>query len=148
MQARLNIFLAWFFMPQTIVMGWIAAVGGSVLQVLGSPVTEGDIPSRLMGAVLLFAALYLVWHFRGGNLPPEGKPEGNGYRFGHKLVLAGNVMAACLFVYQFFEPSIDSHNLHLVLTKFTNAFGYLCMGFFAVGFSLLYQSSLPQESQS
>lgn len=140
---NLNIFAAWFFMPQTITMGWVAAAGRMLLETFGVATTEGDIPGRLVGALLLFLAVYLVWHFRG-NLPPQGKREGNGYTFGHRLVLVGNVMAACLFVFHFFAPGIENYNAHLVLDKFTTAFGYLCLGFFAVGFSFIYQSSLPQ----
>jgi len=139
-----NIFAAWFFMPQTIAMGWVASAGRMVLEALGVATTEGDIPGRLVGALLLFLGVYLVWHFRG-NLPPQGKAQGNGYRFGHWLVLVGNLLAACLFVFHFFAPGVENYNAHLVLEKFTTAFGYLCMGFFAVGFSFIYQSSLPQE---
>ena len=147
MQARFNIFSAWFFMPQTLFMGWVAATGGILLGLLGLPVTEGDIPSRLVGALLLFAGVFVVWHLRGGSLPPEGKADGSGYRFGHKLVLTGNVLAACLFVFHFFAQGISDYNTHLVLDKFTTMFGYLCMGFFAGGFSFIYQSSLPQEEK-
>ncbi len=144
---NLNIFAAWFLMVQTLTMGWVAATGRMLLEVLGVATVEGDIPGRLVGAILLFAAVYLVWHFRG-SLPPEGKPEGDGYLFGHRLLLVGNVLAASLFVFHFFAPGIDGYNTHLVLDKFTTSFGYFAMGFFAVGFSLLYQSSLPQEKNS
>lgn len=147
MQARLNIFLAWFFMPQTLFMGWVAVGGRMLLEALGVATTEGDIPGRLVGALLLFLAVFLAWYFLRG-LPPQGKPGGNGYRFGHKLVLAGNLMAALLFVFHFFAQGIADYNTHLVLGKFTTAFGYLCMGFFAAGFSYIYQSSLPQEKNS
>ncbi|GAB1234643.1 hypothetical protein UT5_10370 [Ferrigenium sp. UT5] len=140
----MNVFAAWFFMPQTIAMGWVAAAGRMLLETLVVVTTEGDIPGRLVGALLLFLAVYLVWHFRG-DLPPQGKATGNGYRFGHRLVLVGNVMAAALFVFYFFAPSVENYNAHLLLEKFTTAFGYLCMGFFAGGFSFIYQSSLPQE---
>lgn len=146
MKARINLFCAWFFIPQTLAMGWVAALGGALLNALGAATQEGDIPSRLAGALLLLMAVYLVFHFRG-SLPPEGKPEGNGYRFGHRVVLLGNVLAALLFVFQFFLPSITDHNTHLILDKFTTAFGYWAMGCWAVGFSFLYQSSLPQEAK-
>lgn len=144
---NLNIFAAWFFMPQTIAMGWVASAGRMLLETFGAATTEGDIPGRLVGALLLFLAVYLVWHFRGA-LPPQGKPAGSGYVFGHRLVLVGNVLAACLFVFHLFAPAIDGYNMHLVLEKITTTFGYLCLGCFAIGFSFIYQSSLPQEKNS
>lgn len=143
---NLNIFAAWFFIPQTIMMGWVAAAGQILLEILGVPTTEGDIPGRLVGALLLFLAVYWVWHFRG-NLPPQGKIGGNGYTFGHRLVLVGNVLAACLFVFHFFAPGIENYNARLVLEKFTTAFGYLCLGFYAVGISFIYQSAMLPEKK-
>lgn len=146
MQARINLFLAWFFIVQTLAMGWVAAVGRALLETLGVATFEGDIPGRIVGALLLLMLVYLVFHFRG-SLPPEGKPEGNGYRFGHRAVLLGNVLAAALFVFQFFAPFIEDYNTHLVLNQFTTAFGYWVMACWAVGFSFLYQSSMPQEAK-
>jgi hypothetical protein len=146
MQARFNLFFAWFFIPQTLAMGWVAAVGRTLLEALGVSTFEGDIPGRIVGALLLLLVVYLVLHFRG-SLPPEGKPGGNGYRFGHRAVLLGNVLAALLFVFQFFASSISDYNTHLVLNQFTTACGYWVMACWAVGFSFLYQSSMPQEAK-
>lgn len=143
---NVNIFAAWFFMVQTLAMGWVAAVGRIVLEMLGATTHEGDIPGRLVGALLLFAVVYLVWHLRR-SLPPVGKPEGNGYVLGHRLVLAGNLMAASLFLFHFFAKTINDFNTHLVLDKFTTSFGVMCMGLMAVGFSLIYQSSMPQAEK-
>lgn len=144
---NLNIFAAWFFMSQTLAMGWVAAAGNILLQMLGVPTHEGDIPGRIVGALLLLLVIYLVWHFLRA-LPPQGKPDGNGYKLGHRVVLAGNILACLLFVFHFFATAIDSYNTHLVLNKFTTSFGYFAMGCFAIGFSLIYQSSLPQEKKS
>lgn len=144
---NLNTFAAWFFIPQTVGMVWVTGAGTLLLGALSVPAQEGDVPSRIVGALLLLLAVFLVWYFMRG-LPPQGKPGGNGYAFGHKLVLAGNAMAASLFVFQFFAAGIESYNLHLVLNKFTTAFGYLAMGCFAIGFSMIYQSALPQEEKS
>jgi hypothetical protein len=144
---NLNVFAAWFFIPQTLAMAWVAAAGRVLLEMLGVATREGDIPGRMVGALLLFLVIYLVHHFLHA-LPPRGRPEGSGYVFGHRLVMAANVMAGLLFVFQFFAGSIDSYNLHLVLNKFTTSFGYLAMGCFAIGFSMIYQSSLPQEKNS
>jgi hypothetical protein len=145
MSARFNIFFAWFFMIQTLAMGWVAAVGRILLEVLGIETFEGDIPGRIVGALLLLLLVYLVMHFRGA-LPPEGKAGGNGFRIGHRILLLGNVLAALLFVFHFFATGIEGYNTHLILNKFTTAFGYLAMGLFAIGFSLIYQSGLPEKS--
>lgn len=144
MWQKVNMFVAWFFIPLTLVMGWVAVVGRIVLELLGVNTHEGDIPGRIVGALLLFAAVYLVLHLRG-SLPPEGKPEGNGFRFGHRLVLAGNLLSGLFIVFQFIFPLIGSRDLWLVLDRFTNAFGYWAMAFWVVGFSFLYQSSLPKK---
>lgn len=144
MQARINLFLAWFFMLQTLAMGWVAAAGRVLLEVLGVQTYEGDIPGRMAGALLLLLVIYLVQHVRG-SLPPASDPQGSGYRISHKLLLAGNLMACALFVFQFFAGSIEGYNTHLILEKFTTAFGYMAMGVFAIGFSMLYQSGLPAE---
>ncbi len=141
-----NVFAAWFFIPQTLAMAWVAAAGRALLEMLGVATPEEGIPGRIVGALLLLLVIYLVFHFLRG-LPPRGKPEGSGYTYGHRLVLAGNILAALLFVFHFFASGIESYNAHLILDKFTTAFGYLAMGCFAVGFSLIYQSSLPQESK-
>ncbi|HEX7454844.1 MAG TPA: hypothetical protein VF296_02275, partial [Gallionella sp.] len=139
-----NIFAAWFFMSQTLAMGWVAASGNILLEMLGVPTHEGDVPGRIVGALLLLLIIYMVWHFMRG-LPPHGKPEGNGYKFGHRVLLAGNILACLLFVFHLFASDIEGYNTHLILNTFTTSFGYFAMGCFAVGFSLIYQSSLPQE---
>jgi len=144
MWQKVNIFVAWFFIPLTLSMGWVAAIGRIVLELLGVATHEGDIPGRIVGALLLFGAVYLVLHFRG-SLPPEGKPEGSGFRFGQRLVLAGNLLSGLFVVFQFIFPLIESRDVHLVLDGFTNAFGYWSMAFWVVGFSFLYQSSLQKK---
>lgn len=144
---NLNIFAAWFFMLQTLAMGWVAAAGNILLELLGIPTHEGDVPGRIVGALLLLLIISLVWHFMRG-LPPQGKPEGNGYKFGHRVLFAGNILASLLFVFHFFANGIDSYNTHLILYTFTTSFGYFAMGCFAIGFSFIYQSSLPQEKKS
>jgi hypothetical protein len=142
-----NIFAAWFFMSQTLAMGWLAAAGNLLLEMLGAPAQEGGVPGRIVGALLLLLIIYLAWHFMRG-LPPQGKPEGNGYRVGHRVLLAGNILACLLFVFNLFASGIEGYNTHLVLNTFTTTFGYFAMACFAIGFSLVYQSSLPQEKKS
>ena len=142
--ARINVFMAWFFIPITLGMGWVAAAGRIVLEILGVATHEGDIPGLLVGAVLLLAAVFLVMYFRG-SLPPEGKPEGKGYTFGHRIVLAGNILAAMFVIFQITHPLIANLDLRKLLDGFTDAFGYWTLACWAIGFSLLYQSSLPVE---
>ena len=144
MRHKVNLFMAWFFIPLTLVMGWVAAAGRVVLELLGATTHEGDIPGRIVGALLLFGAVYLVQYLRG-SLPPEGKPGGNGFRFGDRLVLAGNLLSGLFIVFQFIYPLIGSRDLWRVLDGFTNAFGYWAMAFWVAGFSFLYQSSLPEK---
>ncbi|MDO9054872.1 MAG: hypothetical protein Q7U37_13215 [Gallionella sp.] len=144
MLARINIFVAWFLIPQTLTMGWVAAIGRIVLELLGVNTYEGDIPGRIVGALLLLAAVYLVLHFRG-SLPPEGKPEGKGFRFGHRLLLAANLLASLFVIFQFTHLLIDNRDLYLVLDGFTNAFGVWTMALWVVGFSFIYQSALPKK---
>lgn len=141
---KANLFLAWFFIPQTLAMGWVAAVGRIVLELLGVNTYEGDIPGRLVGALLLFAAVYTIFHFRQ-SLPPEGKPDGNGFKIGHRLVMAGNLFAALLFIYELTNSQIGNRDVLLVLGRFTEAFGYWVMALWVVGFSFLYQSSLSKK---
>lgn len=141
---KVNLFMAWFFIPQTLAMGWVAAAGRVVLELLGAATHEGDIPGRIVGALLLFGAVYLVLHLRG-SLPPAGKPEGNGFRFGHRMVMAGNLLAVLLFIFSLTDFLIGNPDVLMVLTRFTTAFGYWAMAFWVVGFSFLYQSSLPEK---
>ena len=144
MKYKINVFMAWFFMPLTLAMGFVAAIGRVVLDMLGASTHEGDIPGRLAGALLLFAAVYAVLHFRGV-LPPEGRPDGSGFRFGHRAVLAGNLLSGLFIIFQLTFPLIESHDVHRVLDGFTSAFGLWATGCWVVGFSFLYQSSLPQK---
>ncbi len=139
---NLNLFFAWFLIAETLAMRWVAWVGRMVLELLGVVTLEGEIPGRLMGAVLLLGVLSVVLVLRR-SFPPEGKPDGNGYRLGHRLVLAANVLAALLFIFPFVSQFLPNPNAVMVLSKFTNAFGYWVMAMWAIGFSLIYQSGLP-----
>ncbi len=123
-------------------MRWVAMVGRTVLELFGVETLEGDIPGRLMGAVLLLGVLSVVLVLRR-TFPPEGKPDGNGYRLGHRLVLAASVLAALLFIFPFTSQLLPNPDVVMVVSKFTNAFGYWVMAIWAIGFSLIYQSGLP-----
>ena len=145
MYSRINIFAAWFLLPLTLQMGWIAFFGRMLLEMLGVNTHEGDTPGRLVGALLLFGAVYLVLHLRR-SLPPAGHPDGKGYAFGQRLVLIANLLASLYCLYQFSEFMITNHNLRMILDGFTDAFGYWVMAIWVIGFSFLYQSSLLKQS--
>ncbi len=145
MSSRINLFIAWFLIPQTMAMGFVAAIGRVVLELLGVNTHEGDIPGRLVGAVLLLGAVYLILHFRG-SLFPEGKVDGKGYRLGQRLVMIANVLAAMFCLFQFTQFLIQNHDVRHLLNGFTDAFGYWVMALWVMGFSFLYQSSLPQSA--
>ena len=142
MKHKLNIFMAWYFIPLALAMGFVAAIGRVVLELLGADTHEGDIPGRLVGALLLFAAVYTIMHFRGA-LPPAGRPGGSGFRFGHIMVLAGNLLSGMFVIFQFTFPLIENRDVWLLLNGFTDAFGYWAMACWMVGFSFLYQSAMP-----
>ncbi|HEX5339175.1 MAG TPA: hypothetical protein VFW53_12130 [Gallionella sp.] len=144
MQARVNLFFTWFFIPQTLAMGWVAGVGRVVLELSGATTYEGDIPGRIVGALLLMTAVYVVLHFRR-SLPLEGNPDGQGYRFGHRVVLAANLLAVPLFIFPFTSHLIADPNLVTIASKFSTAFGYWTMALWVIGLSFLYQSSLPNK---
>lgn len=140
--ANMNLFVAWFLIPETLIMGWLAWGGRMVLELFGVATTEEGVPGRIVGALFLLVAIYLVNRSRGA-LPPEGNPQGNGYALGHKLILLGNLLAVVLFLFPFTYQLIESKAVVMVISKFAIAFGYLAMGLWAVGISLLYQSAQP-----
>ncbi|MFA6920291.1 MAG: hypothetical protein WC216_00465 [Gallionella sp.] len=136
-----NIFIAWFLIPQTLAMGWLAFAGRMLLELFGIDTQEQGIPGRIVGALILLGAIYLIRHLQGGTLPIAGNPDGKGYRFGHRMIMAGNCLAACLFIFQFTRHWLTDPNIVLVLSQFTTAFGYWVMALWAIGFSFLYQST-------
>jgi hypothetical protein len=144
---ELNIFMAWFLIPQTLAMGWVAAVGRTLLELFGTETQEEGIPGRIAGALLLLGVVLVLRRLLGGTLPIVGQPEGNGYRFGHRLILSANILATALFAFQLAWHWIPSPNLVMVMAQFTSAFGYWVMALWAVGFSFIYQSTLPVQSR-
>ncbi|MGB8410092.1 MAG: hypothetical protein WCE58_09330 [Gallionella sp.] len=138
---ELNIFAAWFLIPQTLAMGWVAAVGRVVLELFGADTQEEGIPGRIVGALLLLGTVFVLRRLLGGILPIVGDPDGKGYGWGHRLILTGNILAAALFVFQMAWHWLPSPDVVMVLAQFTSAFGYWVMPLWAAGFSLLYQST-------
>lgn len=137
-----NVFFAWLLMLEVVAMGWIAFVGRMLLELLGVNTQEADIPGRIVGLLLLFGILVSIQLLRG-SLPPEGRQVGNGFRFGHRLVLVANMLAASLFCFEFIKPFMLDRTLVLLVAHFTDAFGYWVLAIWAVGFSFIYQSGLP-----
>lgn len=145
--SELNIFMAWFLIPQTLAMGWVAAMGRMLLELFGTATQEEGIPGRIVGVLLLLGVVLALRRLFGGNLPIVGNSNGNGYRVGHRLILTGNILAATLFIFQLVWHWIPSPDIVMVLAQFTSAFGYWVMALWAVGFSLIYQSTLPAQSR-
>ncbi len=144
MQGRIKMFIAWFLIFQVLGMEQIGGVGRFLLGIFGATVPEQAVPGYLVGSLLLFGLIFVVQHYYGP-LPPQGKAGGNGYRLGSRLVLAANVLAGAMVLFTFTYPLIESHNIMVVLSWFTNVFSFLAVAGWAVGFSFLYQSSLPAE---
>lgn len=133
--------MAWLLIPQTLAMGWVAFGGRMVLELFGMGTQEEGIPGRLAGALLLLIAVFMIRRLLGGTLPIVGNPDGNGYRFGQRLILAGNTLAASLFVFQITWHWLPNPDVIMLLAQFTDAFGYWVMPIWAIGFSMLYQST-------
>ena len=145
--AKVNLFVAWFLIPQTLAMGWVAFAGRMVLELFGMSTAEEAFPGRIVGALLLFVVVFFVQSVRGA-LAPAGNPEGKGFGFGQRLVLVANILAALLFVFPFVWHFIAQRDVVMVLSKFVVAFGYWVMALWAVGFSFIYQSSLPAKANN
>lgn len=140
---ELNIFMAWFLIPQTLAMGWVAAVGRVLLELFGTATHEEEIPGRIVGALLVLSVLFMLRRLLGGTLPIVGNPDGNGYLWGHRLIFTGNILAGALFVFQLSWHWLPNPNVVMVLAQFTSAFGYWVMPLWAAGFSFIYQSTQP-----
>jgi len=138
---NLNIFMAWFLIPQTLAMGWVAFIGRMVLELFGIVTQEEAIPGRIVGALVLLCAVFVTRILMGGVLPLVGNPRGNGYHSGHRLILSANVLAATLFFFQLTWHWLPNPEVIMVMATFTSAFGYWVMALWAIGFSLIYQST-------
>lgn len=141
---KVNLFATWVLLPHVIAMGWIAFIGRMALELAGVTTHEADIPGRLVGLLFVLGAVVLLQHYRGG-LSPAGNPAGSGFHWGFRLVFWANMLALTLFCFEFIKPLLSNYNLILVLSRFTDAFGYWVLAMWAISFSLIYQSSLPQS---
>ena len=140
--ANLNIFMAWFLIPQTLAMGWVAFVGRLVLELFGIVTREEAIPGRLVGALVLLCMIWVVRKLMGDTLPLVGNSSGKGYLAGHRLISIANILASALFVFQITWHWLPNPEMTFILATFTSAFGYWVMALWAIGFSLIYQSTL------
>ena len=138
---NLNIFMAWLLIPQTLAMGWVAFIGRMVLELFGVVTQEEAIPGRIVGALILLCVVIVIRRMMGGVLPLVGNPEGNGYHYGHRLIFTANALAAILFVFQLTWHWLPNPEVVMVMATFTSAFGYWVMALWAIGFSLIYQST-------
>lgn len=143
MSACANLFVAWFLAMQIFMSSVLAEVGTGVLFVLGVPMHEEF--GWLVGALFLAAVLFIV---RGilGELPlGAGNPGGRGYKFGHGLLLAGSVLAFCVYVLPAFTPAIHNQSFLTALPYLAVGFSIAALGFFGLGLSVVYQSSLARK---
>ena len=60
MQARINLFFTWFFIPQTLAMGWVAAAGNGLLELLGAPTPIASVWNMKNQAANMFKFGYFI----------------------------------------------------------------------------------------
>lgn len=137
--AALNLFVAWFLIPETVATRWVDGAGHLLLGLTGNDDLRNDVPARLLGAAVWAVVVAGVWLWRG--LPFVGNPLGKGYGSGHKLVLLGNLLAGVLFVYSFVFGLFHSHALTLLMSVLALIFGFAAMALWAIGFSITFNSS-------
>jgi hypothetical protein len=118
-----------------------------VLELCGVSTPEGSVPGVIVGLLLMFAAVYSIQYWRGG-LWPAGNASGKGYRLGQRLLLAANILALLVLAFRLGGHLLPSRDVMMVLDQFTDAFGYWVMAMWAIGFSMLYQSTLVQKVQA
>ncbi len=139
----LNVFVAWFLISETLIRGWIAWVGRTLLELFGVHTEMEGIPGQVVGAVLLLAGLMAAWRILGSLPPGPGNPEGNGYTLGHRLLLAANIGAGLLFLFPFTFQLLPNPAVVMVVSKILVAMGYLAIGMASIGLALIYQSTQP-----
>ncbi len=139
-----NLFATWVLLPHVLAMGWIAFAGRMLLELAGVDTLEEGIPGRLVGMLLMIGLVASVQIMRG-TLWPQANPAGKGFLLGYRLMQVANVLAVLLLAYELAEPFLTDRGLVVVLSKFTDAFGYWVMAMWAISFSFIYQSALPQS---
>lgn len=142
---NLNIFFAWVLIAQTLLMDWGAFIGQKVLALMGHNLPVEAVAGRVIGFFVLCLICFVVSQFMKA-LPPNGNPEGKGYKAGHKLVLAANILAGFLFVFPLtFRLYLEDPNAIMILSKFAIAAGYIAVAGWAIGFARIYQSTIQEK---
>jgi hypothetical protein len=146
MWARINLFVGWFFVLQIFINNVLAEIGFGILTLLGMPLPLGEKLGWLVGAVCFIALLFVVRVFFGELPPGVGKKTGNGYKFGHGLILFSSLLAIVVYVVPFFIHDVP-RGLQIVVVRTTVGMLYPALGMFVVGVSFIYQSALPVASK-
>ena len=60
-------------------------------------------------------------------------------------MLLANLLALLILAFKLGGHQIINHDLNMIADKFTDGFGYWVMAMWAIGFSLLYQSTLTNK---
>ncbi len=139
-----NLFATWVMLPQVLAMGWVAFAGRMLLELVGVDTQEQGIPGRLVGMLLMIGVVAVIQIMRG-SLWPLAQAEGKGFALGARLMLVANVLAVLLWCFELTLPFFTDHNLIVLFSGFTDAFGYWVMAMWAISFSFIYQSALPQS---
>jgi hypothetical protein len=142
---NINILLSWFFIPQTLAMGWVAAVGRTVLELFGVATLEEGNPGRIVGALILFAVVVAAHYIWGEIFDCSQNKNGTILKWGHRLILVANLLAAALFIFQLTWTGLQNPNVVTILSAFTSAFGYWVMPIWAIGYSFIYQAMQPAQ---
>ncbi len=141
--ARLNLFIGWFLVLQIFLNNVLSEAGSGLLGWLGMPAPLPEKLGALVGALLLITALLLVRVYFKELPPGVGKPQGNGYTLGHRLIFASSVCALGVYVLPFFIHTMQNQVLEVFLAKVVIGMLYPALGLFGFGLSLIYQSALP-----
>lgn len=141
--ARLNLFIGWFLVLQIFLNNVLAELGTGLLGWLGMPAPLPEKLGALVGALFLITLLLVVRVYFKELPPGVGKPQGNGYKLGHRLIFASSVFALGVYVLPFFIHTIQNQVLEVFLAKLVIGMLYPALGLFGFGLSFIYQSALP-----
>jgi hypothetical protein len=146
MLARVNLFFAWFMMLQIFFRNGLTIAGVWLLGTLGMPALLSEKFGWLAGAMFLFFALLIARHLMGELLPGVGKPEGKGYKLGHRVLFISSALAFGVFILPVIIDNIRSEGFQVMISMFLVDFMYMSLAVFGVGISLVYQSAQPAST--
>lgn len=147
MLAKINLFVAWFLMVEIFLRNTLTKVGTWLLSILGMPAPLDAQFGWLAGALILVSVLLVIRNLLG-ELPPEGKREGKGYKIGHRVLFGCSLLAFWVFILPIFVERIHSEYLQVTVSMFVIDFMYMALAAFGVGISLIYQSSHPAATET